>query len=404
MASAGYVKPVLRPLEAFPFEQDGQSWIALHDPSGFSPDRVAMSPVTFFIITHFDGKHTIADVQAAFVKRFGQVVTSSQILDLIRQLDEAFFLDSPRFAEQYVAQVKAFLDSDVRPLRKGSLPARSQLLSLLERMTTPIVANGPAGGCGLLAGLVAPHLDYPRGLPCYTTAYGTLAGQAAAGRAPELLVVLGTNHFGHQAGPVGTDKDFQTPFGRVAADREAIRRLSDACGDDLLAGQYDHLREHSIELQVTVLARLLGPGRFKMAAFLLPDACEPACQASLDRLACGLADLAAECDGGMLIVAGADLSHVGPRFGDNRPIEPQWLKDVAAADGVAVERLRSGQPEGFVEHLRRTRNGTRVCSCGSLYVLRRALHDAAWEDLGYHQASDPDSGTCVTCMAAALWR
>jgi AmmeMemoRadiSam system protein B len=203
--------------------------------------------------------------------------------------------------------------------------------------------------------------------------------------------------------PVATDRDFETPFGRVAADHDAIRLLSSVYGGDLLAGQYDHLREHSVELQVTVLARLLGAGRFKMAGFLLPDACEPTCQANLEKLAGGLARLVAERDGSMLIVAGADLSHIGSRFGDDRAIESVWLKDVAASDEAALSHLESAQPEGFVEHLRRTSNATRVCSSGSLYVLRRALPGAAWQGLGYHQASDPESGTCVTCVAAALW-
>lgn len=397
-------KPVLRPLEAFPVEQDGQQWIALHDPSGVSPGHVAMSPPAFFLITHFDGRHSIVEIQAAFAKRFGQVVTAAQIGDLIRQLDEALLLDSPRFARKYAALVKAYLDSDVRPFQPDSLPPQDELQPMLERMTQPMRASGSRKRHARLAGLVAPHLDYPRGLPCYTTAYGTLAAYASSSKPPELVVVLGTNHYGMKVEPVGTDKDFETPCGRVATDRDAIRRLSDAYGSDLLAGQYDHLREHSVELQVTVLARLLGAGQFRLAGFLLPDACEPTSQANLDKLACGLADLAAQRDGSMLIVAGADLSHIGSHFGDERQIEPAWLKDIAASDQSAIVHLQEGKPEGFVEELRRTSNATRVCSSGSLYVLRRVLPDATWQELGYHQASDPESGTCVTCMAAALWR
>lgn len=394
-------KPVLRPVEAFPIEQDGQQWIGLHDPTGFSPAQVAMSPVAFFVISHFDGRHSIADVQAAFVKQFGQAVSSVQIGHLIRQLDDALLLDSPRFAELYGERVKAYLDNPVRPLRKDSLPPPAQLEPLLRKMTQP----RPAGGAGKthLAGLVAPHLDYPRGLPCYTTAYGTLASHVQNGRAPELVVVLGTNHYGMKVAPVATDRDFETPFGKVTSDRDAIRQLSDAYGEDLLAGQYDHLNEHSVELQVTVLARLLGTDRFRMVGFLLPDACEPTCQANLEKLAGGLAKLAAERNGSMLIVAGADLSHVGSHFGDERPIEPAWLEEVAASDLAALSHLQAASPERFVEHLRSTSNATRVCSSGSLYVLRRTLPDAAWQDLGYHQASDPASGTCVTCVAAALW-
>jgi hypothetical protein len=403
MAVSADFKPVLRPLEAFPIEQDGQQWIGLHDSTGFSPAQVALSPVAFFVISHFDGQHSIADVQAAFIKRFGQVVSLAQVSQLIRQLDEALLLESPRFAEVYGARVKAFLDNPVRPLREGSLPPAPQLEPLLRGMTQPLRTGGTGKGAASLAGLVAPHLDYPRGLPCYTTAYGTLASHLGNGQAPELIVILGTNHYGMKFGPVATDRDFETPFGRVASDRDAIRQLSGVYGDDLLAGQYDHLHEHSVELQVTVLARLLGAGRFRMAGFLLPDACEPTCQANLEKLASGLAKLAAERDGSMLIVAGADLSHIGSHFGDERPIEPTWLEDVAASDRAALAHLQSAQPEGFVEHLRGTNNATRVCSSGSLYVLRRALPRAVWQDLGYHQASDPESGTCVTCAAAALW-
>ncbi len=404
MASAADHKPVLRPVETFSIEQDGQQWIGLHDPSGFSPAQVALAPVAFFIITHFDGQHTIADVQAAFVKRFGQVVSSAQVASLLRQLDEVYLLDTPRFAKHYQSQVQAYLDSDMRMLRPESLPPGEQLESMLQQMTQPLRVAGLPKGRAHLAGLIAPHLDYPRGLPCYTTAYGMLASQTAAGKRPELIIVLGTNHYGMKFEPVATDKDFETPFGRAACDREAIRRLSDAYGGDLLAGQYDHLREHSVELQVMVLAQLLGAKRFRIVPLLLPDACEPTSQARLDKLARGLADLAGPRDGTVLIVAGADLSHIGSHFGDERQIEPVWLKDVAAADRAAVVHLQSARAEGFVEELRRTSNATRVCSSGSLYVIRRALADAVWQDLGYHQASDPETGTCVTCIAAALWR
>ncbi len=106
----------------------------------------------------------------------------------------------------------------------------------------------------------------------------------------------------------------------------------------------------------------------------------------------------------MLMIAGADLSHVGPRFGDDRPLEDAWLKHIADSDKAVVKLLQAAQPEGFVDALRDNSNITRICSTGSLYVLRHALRHATWQDLGYHQASDPDSGTCVTCIAAALWR
>ncbi len=404
MTIDGEARFQVRPLEAFPIEREGQQWIALHDPSGFSPAQVALSSHAFFVVTHFDGQHDVADIQAAFGQRFGQAVACEQVVELARQLDEALLLDSPRFAEAYEAHVQAYLAADARPLRPESLPPAKVLDSLLRKMVQPIDGDGAVPRGARLAGLVAPHLDYPRGLACYTTAYGMLAGQVAKGCSPRLVVVLGTNHYGMKFEPVASDKDFDTPLGRVVTDGEALAQLSEAYGDDLTRGQYDHLREHSVELQVTVLARLLGADSFKVVGLLLPDACEPICQSHLDRLAGELADLADERPGEVLIVAGADLSHIGRQFGDDRPLEKAWLRQIAADERAMIDHLQAARADGFVEALRLTHNATRVCSTGSLYVLRRALADATWQDLGYHQASDVEAGVCVTCMAAALWR
>lgn len=404
MPSLDNMKPRLRPVEAFPVEQAGRQWIALVDPSGVTTAQVALTPPAFFIISHFDGQHSLADVQAAFVHRFGQVVPMEQIVGLIRQLDEALLLDSAHFAAKLKVQVDSYVASEVRALRRESLPPDDVLLPMVDEIVRPGKVGESADGRKHLAGLIAPHLDYPRGLPCYTTAYGTLAAQVLAGRSPELVVILGTNHYGMKPGPVVTDKDFETPYGRVAADREAVRQMNDLYKGNLLEGQYDHVREHSVELQVTLLARLMGSDRFRIVSVILPDACEPASQSQLDRLAVALSSMAAQRNGSMLIVAGADLSHVGPRFGDERPLEDSWLKHIADSDREMVKLLQAAQPEGFVDALRDSSNITRICSSGNLYVLRHALRQATWQDLGYHQASDAESGTCVTCIAAALWR
>lgn len=403
MPTVENVKPRLRPVQARPVQRQGQQWFALVDSSGLSEAQVALTSPAFFVVTHFDGVHTLASVRAAFQERFNQPLPMEQLRGLIEQLDEAMLLDSPRFAAAMQAQIDAYVASDVRPMREEALPPEELLLPMIERIVQPIDRTGVASSTRRLLGLVAPHLDYPRGLPLYTAAYGTLAAQVQVGQVPELVVVLGTNHYGMRAGPVATNKDFETLFGRVAGDSDAVYQMNDLYGDDLLQGQYDHLREHSVELQVHLLARIIGSDRFKILPLILPDACEKESQESLSRLAAAILRVAAERDGSMLIVAGADLSHVGSHFGDERPLEPAWLTHVADSDRTMVKQLRMGRPDGFVDGLRDNSNITRICSTGSLYVLRRILDHAAWQDLGYHQACDAEGGTCVTCIAAALW-
>src|SRR4029079_11601775 len=115
-----------------------------------------------------------------------------------------------------------------------------------------------------LAGLIAPHLDYPRGTPCYADAYGVLATMPP----PKRVVILGTNHFGRASSSVATRKDFQTPLGTTRTDREFIAALEQSCGSDLCEHEFDHLREHSVELQVLVLQHLFGANSFTIVPVL----------------------------------------------------------------------------------------------------------------------------------------
>jgi len=80
-------KPVVRPLEAFPSSRTASTG------SGCRTRAVlprAGGSLAGGVLHHypFQRQHTIADVQAAFVKKFGQAVAAAQIGQLIRQLDE----------------------------------------------------------------------------------------------------------------------------------------------------------------------------------------------------------------------------------------------------------------------------------------------------------------------------
>src|SRR5439155_17543161 len=104
-----------------------------------------------------------------------------------------------------------------------------------------------------LRALVAPHLDFPRGRPCYGAGYAQLRRALAGGEPPRRVVILGTNHFGRSGSVVATEKDFQTPWGVLPNDRPFLQELQAACGGNLMPYALDHLREHSIELQAVWL-------------------------------------------------------------------------------------------------------------------------------------------------------
>src|SRR5438093_9038383 len=102
--------PRLRPLEAFPVQHEGREMIALRDPAGYTDAIMLLPRVLLEIVSLFDGEHSIADIQAAVMRRYAELVPRERVTEIADALDEQGFLDSCRFAERRAAIDRAFLD------------------------------------------------------------------------------------------------------------------------------------------------------------------------------------------------------------------------------------------------------------------------------------------------------
>jgi hypothetical protein len=412
----------LRPVETRP-SRTHPGACDVTDPSGIAAGVLTLSGALLFIASLLDGRRRRADVQAEFMRCHGSFLFSDDLDRIVRQLDDALFLDTPAFDARWAELTRQYRAASFRPIRdQTSLGAPfDRMAAYLDAMLAhaPAVAQPPPavahasrvsshrrdGGAtaGRLLGLVAPHLDYARGGPCYAAAYRGLADRADAVR----FVILGTNHFGRSASVVGTRRDFETPFGIVPHDADFMRRLDRRLGADLCEYEYDHAREHSIELQAIVLHHVLGPRPFAIAPYLCPDPCGPTGTAPRDGRGVDLADfvraLRAELDadrGSTCLIAAADLSHVGRFFNDERGLDPDTLHDLERADRAVLDHLLKGSPADLRRHVSGTANDTNICSVGCLYALAAALDGLAEPRLlHYHQAVIPEAENCVTCAA-----
>lgn len=400
--------PRLRPVEVFPAEQDGRQVLVVHDPSGLALGPIAVSPAALLILTMLDGEHTVRDVEAAFGEHFGQPLPAEQLESMIDQLDAAHYLDSERFQAFLHEQAEEYRSAPTRmSAEAGSLGADSDgLEATLRRLLAENQRIRPARAGSRIAGLVAPHLDFGRGQRCYADVYGLLAESAP----PKRVVILGTNHFGQSASVVATTKDFETPLGIVRTDRTFLEELQTRCRCDLTRHELDHKREHSVELQVVLLQHVLGTGSFEIVPVLCPDPCGPTGTLPCDGrgvdlrvFADQLGEMVRSASEETLVVAGADLSHVGTRFGDPRDLDEPFLEEVRRMDGEKLDALLSGDAALFVGTVASRGNSTRICSAGCLYTMVRALPWAKPELLRYHQAVDADGGTGVTCASMVFW-
>lgn len=398
-------EPLPRPrgLEARPFvSDDGVEMFALIDPTGFAPAPVALTRVGCLTLTMLDGRRTAEQICAAVARQMGVQVRVDVVLALVDAVDRALMLDTPRFSAAYAEKRRLFRDADVRDNRDRWPDERS----LRKEIEQTLALSGQPAAKSAIQGIVAPHLDYARGKPCYATAYAALC---EATTTFDRVVILGTNHYGTACGTVATGKDFLTPLGRMGTDRGFLSKLSTALDFDLCMHEFDHAREHSIELHVHLLQHAFAGRTISIVPLLCPDPSGPSGifpadeeGPSLDDVADAIVALLAADDTPTLLIASADLSHVGQQFGEEDATDEVFLERVATSDRAALDLLVANRAEEFVRNIAKTANATRICSVGCLYVIRQVLRDCTFELLNYHQATDFQAETHVSCAAAIL--
>ena len=401
--------PRIRPIEAFPVQQDGKTLIYLKDPLNFATP-LGISPVGYFVLAHFDGGHSFAAIQEAYRKRFGAVLGTDELKQFVAMLDQHYYLQSERFENYQEAVIAEFRRSPTREAAHvGGDPAglTAQLDSYFQPPKGP-GALSIANGGGTPKAIVAPHIDFHRGGPSYAWAYKPLAESDGA----DLYVVLGTSHCGGKTPYILTLKDFATPLGLVETDKQFVNRLQSQCADDYFSDEYLHRGEHSIEFQVLFLkyvaqkrAALTGQPEkpFKIvpilvSSFHLPMMSRtlPEETAAIGSFLSALRRFAAEGARRTCFVAGVDLAQVGRQFGDSEPVTDDFLKWVESEDRQLVERLAALDAPGFFNEIVKDRDKRKICGFSPLYSLIHLLEGARGNHLNYGQAFTPETGSAVT--------
>ncbi|MET0849789.1 MAG: AmmeMemoRadiSam system protein B [Candidatus Rokuibacteriota bacterium] len=402
-------RPRLRSLEAFPVEHEGQRMIGLRDPAGFTEEVVLLPIPLLDLVSLFDGEHSVPEIQSLLERRHGQAPSADQIAGIVDRLDAGGFLDSSAFDRRLQAIEETFRRSRVRPAAHagGAYAGDPQgLAAQIDGFFAHADGPGPGRPSGACAprGLVAPHIDFHRGGPTYAWAYRPLTDAAEA---PDLFVILGTCHAGMADPFAVTLKSYDTPLGPVAVDHPFVEDLGRRFRGDLLASEGAHRAEHSIEFQAVMLQHLYGTRRpftiVPVLASFLHEAVwtgrDPEADRRVPRFVDALLETMAASPRRICLVAGVDLAHVGPRFGDREPNSAGGLRAVEAADRSMLDAVMDGDVTAFYTGVAADGDARRICGLSPLYTFLRALPGVRGRLLRYSQWPDPE-GAVTFCAAA----
>jgi hypothetical protein len=90
------------------------------------------------------------------------------------------------------------------------------------------------------------------------------------------------------------------------------------------------------------------------------------------------------------LIAGADLAHVGPRFGDAAPVSATDRARIEREDRSMLAAVEARDARGFFDSVAGDGDRRRICGLSPIYTVLRALGPGAATLRHYGQWPDPD--------------
>lgn len=388
-------------LDFFPVQSAGSTVIVVHDTLGLVERGKTVSPELYRLMTMLDGTRSLRDIQIDLIRQQGgRLVSIEEVAALLAKLDSSYLLDSPRYREARKEIVAKFVAQEIRYSSHAELSYPSQEQELRNKLdkilATQEVRFTPPGK---VTALVAPHIDFEVGKRVYSSAYGTIRGVR-----PERLIILGVGHGMAREMFSLTSKKFETPLGRVDTDQEVVMELMKAGGSIVSQDDFAHRDEHSIEFQLIFLQHILGDVSFSIVPILcgflkgcLPDYSRQTYRSEAGDFLGSLANTAS--DGDTIIVAGVDLSHVGPKFGHDMP--SSFIVDQSERhDRELLRYLCARNGDGFWSESRRVEDRYNVCGFSALACLLETIPPCAGHILSYEIYREDATRSAVSFAAA----
>jgi AmmeMemoRadiSam system protein B len=208
-----------------------------------------------------------------------------------------------------------------------------------------------------------------------------------------------------------TAKDFETPLGLVRTDGSLVDELEHRYGRSIFEDEFAHRVEHSLEFQVVYLKYLFG-GRVEFKIFpilcgsfyeMLVTGVSPHSVEKFEEFVQVLRELLVDCGQRICVIAGADLSHVGLRFGD--PFSPGTLdlQSLEQEDLEKIKEVANLNQEGFWKAILQDNDRRRVCGYPCIYTMLNLMQADTGKLLRYGQMNDSNTGSAVSYASMVFY-
>jgi len=390
-----------------PAVHQGQQGVILADPLGIV-DRTLFLPAALApLLPLMDGSRNLGTLRTGFELRTGIPLSPRVIENLILELDASRLLDNAQFAQAVEEATEDYRQAKSRkPIMAGrSCPGDARELASLLQGYIDAAGETPAWSSDV-KGIISPHIDFPRGGPVYGKAW---AAATPAVKDAELIVILGTDHNGGEGQVTLTRQSYETPWGVVPTEQEVVDKIAALAKEDtVFGGELRHRCEHSVEAALIWAHHL----RRDRACRVVPILCgsfesfirqnvNPSTSSAVSATINALREAAGRRR--TIIVAAADLAHVGPAFGDLLPLDLAARARLEAQDRRLLEILGKADPEAFLAEVRADGDQRRICGIPPIYIMLEVLAGMKGTVTGYAQCSASEDGTSIVSICGMVY-
>lgn len=397
--------PKIRSLKINPVRHRGQPCLLLTDPMQLADQQIVIANELAPLFVLCDGTRDLETISTALMLQFGEIASPSLLQEIMARLDEVYLLDNDRSREAQMAARQVFREQAIRPpmLAGVSYPdqpdaLRDQLNSYHTKGNTPEVDEQ-------VRGLVSPHIDYGRGGPVYAAVWGTAKKSI---QEAELVIILGTDHYGSEQLFTLTTVDYSTPYGVLPTAGTIVERLADVLGEDeAFTGELRHRTEHSVELAAVWLHHTREGAPCSLLPILcgdlnrfFPAGLDPTKNDQIQKFSQILQSVLEHPR--TVVVAAGDLSHVGPAFG-GLPVDAIGSAELGQIDRMLIEGICMGDADGLFEMIRAQDDRNNICGLAPIYHTLRSLGSVHGNEHAYNQcAADQVDSSIVSITGITL--
>ena len=402
--------PRLRNLQFSPIKQQDEQYIVLWDPTGLSAEKLIIPLNYFYLMQFFDGEHSLEQIGAEYLKKFGEFILPDRMAKLIADLDEKLFLEGERFETARQAAIAAYRAAPVRPAAYAGKayaadpePLKKELESFFTSKEGPDWKPSANAGKNL-KGIIAPHYDVRQGGPIYAWAYK----EVQEATVPDVFVLIGTCQAGLEHGYALTDKDFETPLGRVSVDRDIIDVIRKRGAASFFDEDISHKNEHSLEFQLPFLQYTVGAKKpFTivpiLTAFAPDDLAHPEFLENVERFIRIMKETLTESAKAVCFVASAELAHIGLRYGDNKPPTDFSFHKCMQWDMEMLKQVEQLDADAFATFIRKEGNARRISGFAAIYTMLKLMKAEKGEVLRYDRGVTDQFNSTVTYASVVFY-